>query len=391
MAAEGGEVLLQRLLITDIGQHLGAPGQLRCAAARQEQTGACHQGRQAHAFQGHRFAAGVGARDRHHPQALVHPHTHRHHRVGALAALLPKQQGVAQPLQPQRCQRIGDQLRPHRPQPGAVAGPGQSRIQLAEHLLEMLQRRLLFAHQRAQLLEHGALGFALFSLELPKPVAQGNHRLGLNEHGAAGGGAVVHQTGQLSGQARLHRQHRPAIALGDHVVLQQGRVAAQQIIQAIAAILARGGDLTAQLGQRRAGSIRHTAAVFDAEAQALLELGQGAQSLHHRCGDGAQLRIIDLAAQAPGRSQGGGHIQQLISPGHATFGAELHGALQVCHPLKAEAAFGEPIEGQQFTGLGQPLLAGLEAGSQGQRPADAAASRGAGKARHVLTQPAPLE
>ena len=32
MAAEGGEVLLQRLLIADIRQHLGAPGQARRAA-----------------------------------------------------------------------------------------------------------------------------------------------------------------------------------------------------------------------------------------------------------------------------------------------------------------------------------------------------------------------
>ena len=352
MAAEGGEVLLQRLLITDIGQHLGAPGQLRCAAARQEQTGTGHQGRQAHAFQGHGFAAGVGACDRDHPQALMHPHAHRHHRVGTVAALLPEQQGVSQPLQPQRCQRIGHQLRPHRPQPGAVAGPGQGCIQLEQHLLEMLQRRLLVAHQRTELLEHRALGFALFSFELPQPIAQGNHGLGLDKHRAAGGGAVVHKARQLSGQARLHRQHRPAIALGDHVVLQHGRVTAQQIIQAIAALLASGGDLTAQLGQRRAGSIRHTAAVFDAEAQALLQLRQRAQSLHHRCGDGAQLRIIDLAAQAPGRRQGGGHIQQLISPGHAALGTELHGAPKIRHTLEAQASFGEAIEGQQFTGLG---------------------------------------
>ena len=45
MAAEGGEVLLQRLLIADVGQHLCAPGQTRTTAAGHKQAGPGHQGR----------------------------------------------------------------------------------------------------------------------------------------------------------------------------------------------------------------------------------------------------------------------------------------------------------------------------------------------------------
>ena len=50
VAAEGGEALLQRLLVADVGQHLGAPGQLRRALAGQKQAGPGHQCRQSHAF-----------------------------------------------------------------------------------------------------------------------------------------------------------------------------------------------------------------------------------------------------------------------------------------------------------------------------------------------------
>ena len=111
----------------------------------------------------------------------------------------------------------------------------------------------------------------------------------------------MHQSRQLAGGAGLHRQHRPAIALRDHAVLKQCGVAAQQVVQPIAAFLASRTDLAAQLGQGRAGPIRHAATVFNAEAQALLELRQGAQLIHQRRGGGPQLGIIDLTAQSPRR------------------------------------------------------------------------------------------
>ena len=130
VAAEGGEALLQRLLIADVGQHLAAPGQSRRALAGQKQAGPGHQGRQAHTFQRHRFTAGVRASDRHHPQLRRHPHRHRHHLPALLVSLLPKQQRMAQLHQRQGRQGIGRQLRSHRPQPLAVAGPSQGQIQL---------------------------------------------------------------------------------------------------------------------------------------------------------------------------------------------------------------------------------------------------------------------
>ena len=96
VAAEGGEVLLQRLLIADVGQHRVAPGQLRDAAAGQKQPCPRHQGGQPQAFEGHGFAAGVGAGDGNHPQGRLDLQAHRHHSSAAFLALLPNQQRVAQ-------------------------------------------------------------------------------------------------------------------------------------------------------------------------------------------------------------------------------------------------------------------------------------------------------
>ena len=67
MTAEGGEALLQGLLITDVRQHLGAPWKRRLTGTGKKHARASHEGRKADAFQGHGLAAGVGPRDRHNP------------------------------------------------------------------------------------------------------------------------------------------------------------------------------------------------------------------------------------------------------------------------------------------------------------------------------------
>jgi len=203
---------------------------------------------------------------------------------------------MAQSLQLERRQGVRLQLGTHRPQPGAVAGPGQGEIQLDQDLLKVLERRLFVAHQAAEVLEHRPLGLALLAFELANAVAQGNHRLGLNEDGVPGGGAVVHQTGQLTAGTGLHRQDRPAIALGHHGVLEQRGIAANQFIEAIAALHPHRGQLTAQAGEGRTGTIRHTPPVFNAKAQALLQLRQGPQGLHQGRRHRPELGVIDLTA-----------------------------------------------------------------------------------------------
>ena len=276
MATEGREVLLEGLLIANVRENLLTPGQTRRPFAGHKQARPGHEDRQANAFKGHRFAARVRAGDRHHPQAALHADAHGNDRSASLATFLPEQERMPQPLQLKRRQGIGLQLGAHSSQPSAVSGAGQGEIQLNQDLLQVLERRLLFSHQGAELLEHRPLRLALLAFQLPDPVAQGDHRLGLDKDGVAGGGAVVNQARQLTAGARLHRQDRPAIALGDHRVLKERGVTTNQLIQTITAFHPHGSELTTQAREGRAGAIRHTPPVLNAKAQALLQLRQGA-------------------------------------------------------------------------------------------------------------------
>ena len=160
----------------------------------------------------------------------------------------------------------------------------------------MAEGRLFGADQATELQQHLLLLLPLLAGQHTNPVAQGDHGLGLDEHRAAGGGTVVDQAGQLGGGAGLDRQHGPAVALGHDRVLEQGAVATDQLLQAFAPVRAGGGQLAAQLRQGGTGAIRHPAALLQAEAQPLLQLGQGAQVRHQGRGHGPDRGVFDLAA-----------------------------------------------------------------------------------------------
>ena len=255
----------------------------------------------------------------------------------------------------------------------------------------MAEGRLLGAHQAAELQQHLLLQLPFLAGQHTDPVAQGDHGLGLDKHRAAGGGAVVDQAHQLGGGPGLDRQHRPAVALGHDRVLKEGAVATDQLLQAFAPVGAGGGQLAAQLGQGGTSPIGHPAPLLQAEAQPLLQLGQGAQVRHQGRGYGPDRGVFDLAAQAPGRRQGGGHGQQGQGRGGAALGAEEQGVAQVGHALEGEAPLAEAIEAEQLGGFGQAAAAVLQVGAQGQAGAEGSAGAGAGKRGQVLPQPGPFQ
>ena len=96
MTTEGGQALLEGLLISDVRQHLGTPGQGRLPRTGQKHAGACHQCSEANAFQGDRFATGVRPGDRHHPQPRRHLHRDGNHGWAIRTLVLPHQWWVSQ-------------------------------------------------------------------------------------------------------------------------------------------------------------------------------------------------------------------------------------------------------------------------------------------------------
>ena len=86
VGAEGGQRLLDALLIADVRVDSVEPGEMGFIG-RHVQPGLGHHGQQAHRFQSNGLASGVGAGDQHHPLAPVQIDADRHHVSG--------EQGVA--------------------------------------------------------------------------------------------------------------------------------------------------------------------------------------------------------------------------------------------------------------------------------------------------------
>jgi hypothetical protein len=92
-----------------------------------------------------------------------------------------------------------------------------------------------------------------------------------------------------------------------------------------------------------------------------------------------------------GGGQGGGHLQEGLSSGGAPVGAKGHGVAQVGHPLKTQAPLGETIEGQEFGGFPQQLLAFGRGGGEGQGLAEPLAAGGDSEAGHLAAEAGPLQ
>ena len=84
----------------------------------------------------------------------------------------------------------------------------------------------------------------------------------------------MHLARNLADCPGFHRQHRTAVALSDHTVLQHRAQPPQQLLELIASLLPQPLPLLSQTGQRRTGPVGHPTAILDGELQALLQLGQ---------------------------------------------------------------------------------------------------------------------
>ena len=156
----------------------------------------------------------------------------------------------------------------------------------------------------------------------------------------------------MANRASLHRQHRPAMAFGNHGVLQLGRPAPHDILQTISPLLAQALPLQTQARQGRAGAVSHPAALLKGELETLLQLREGGHGVEQLSAQRSQIRVNDLTAQPACSSQGVGHLQQLLSIGNAALAAAFQHRIQVVNPLETEPTLGDPIEARQLNRAG---------------------------------------
>ena len=81
VGGEGGQALLDGLLVANVRVHFLKGGKLRAHGPRNVQAALGHQGHEAQGFQGDGLAAGVGACDDQRGKLLTQPQGAGHHRV----------------------------------------------------------------------------------------------------------------------------------------------------------------------------------------------------------------------------------------------------------------------------------------------------------------------
>ena len=187
VTAEGGEALLQRLFIADICQNLGAPRQGRHPCTGQQQSCPGHQRRQTDAFEGHRLSAGVGSRDRHHPQVRRHLNRNRHHRRPTGTLVLPDQQRMPQGLEAERCLRGSLHARSGAAEEATVTASGQGQIQLQQDRHQLREHRVFVCHGGAERAQHLAFLLPDSPLQVGQSITDREYGAGFDEHRAARG------------------------------------------------------------------------------------------------------------------------------------------------------------------------------------------------------------
>ena len=233
MATEGGEVLLEGLLIANVGQHQRSPWQPGRAGAEHRQPCAGHEEGQTQAFENDGLAACIGSGDGHHPLVGMHLDVHRHHVGPTTSLLLPHQQWMTQLPQQDGflsypnnipsymgVQAGLQKVRLRATHGGPIATPRQGHVKPQQGSASVQKVLGIISHQSTELPQHLLLLLVLLGLQITDAVSQGHQHPRFHKQGAAGGGAVMNQPGQLVQGARFEGQHGAPMAGGDDGVLQ---------------------------------------------------------------------------------------------------------------------------------------------------------------------------
>ena len=158
----------------------------------------------------------------------------------------------------------------------------------------------------------------------------------------------------------LDRQHRPAMAFGDHGVLQNRAKPPEHLLQLVSTLLTKPMPLLAKTGERSTGPVGNTTAFLESELQSLLKLRQRHHPFDQSRANRTQVRLIDLPAQAPRCGEGFSHPQELFPRCDTSFTAAQQHWTQIHHTAKTQSPFTEVIKNHHLHGFGESLAARSE-------------------------------
>ena len=369
MPRKGRQVLLDALLVADIGMHLGEQEHPAVGSAGNRQPGTHHEHQQTEGFEGHALAAGVGTAD---DQQLVCRLQAQIDRLGILrmqtAVGAAHEQRMAGPEQGDF--RRGGQLRRHGTgHPGKMAA-GRAHVETCQYPLIVAQSVPLVADTGGQAPQNALLFALLLALQGLQFVIPGEDRIGLDEQGLAAGRLVMHQAFDSALGIGSHRHHVPAVALGDDAILKDAveAILVQQILQGTANPGPQPLDAVTQFAQLEGGAVENVAARPDAVPQFARQCRTGGQTR----GPGRQPNRVgrrsEIATAVGRRFEARQHVQQIFARQPGPFAVELPQRLR---QIPAAAQGGATVAFQQaghLRHLGQGLGGLLRLGQRLQLP-----------------------
>ena len=250
MAGEGGKALLNALLVADIHQKFIKHTDLAALVSRDQKTALCHSAQQTGGFQGDRLTAGVRAGD---DKGIVFPAQCNIHRN----TLLRVDQRVA------GANQVEGRIRPHSWFEGLQFQRKprfrQQDVNFQHGLVAVLELRLNGGHLCGKGHQNALDLLCLLCAVLQNAGVCLHHSLRFHEHRSARRGYIVDDTAHFAAVFALDRHNIPAVAHGNHTLLQVfgGIHIAHHAFQPVADAVFGGADLFAQLCQRAGGGIRH--------------------------------------------------------------------------------------------------------------------------------------
>ncbi len=349
VGGEGGEALLQALLVADVHEELGGEVERR-ALGGHEEPGLGHEHREAQGLEQRGLAAHVGAGEQ--QDAVLGGELEV---VGDGAG----DEGVAGVGQ-----AVGARLEagPGEPPVLGQAGGGAGEVELDEGLEGF--RQLGVVGQNPRELEEDAVDLGLLlQAQAGELVVERHHAGGLEEDRHPGVRLVEHDARDLVLGAGLHRDHVAVAPDGDEPVLDGAGVAVHEAVEPVLDALAQRVERGADLAQARAGRVAHVAGLVErlpdpaAEEGVLADAGRdGLEPLPD-----LQQLVLELGGglEAVRDAQQVEALQPPPLPGHGQRRAQVADAPQTVAVGHGLGHQGLLLEGLLEAGLGAQAQRGL--------------------------------
>ena len=304
MRGEGGERLLDALLVADIRVNMLEQADLRLLVCRDVQAGSRHQAQKPQRLERHGFAARVWAGDDQRVVVVADGDVDRHGLV-LVEQRVPRAQQAAAARALHEHRRRGVHLK-------RQLGAREDEVERDERVVILLDCIFIQCDLVRQLSQNALDLGLLAALEHLDLVVDLHDLLWLDEHGRAGGRGIVHEARDVAAVLGLDRHNVTPVALGDDGLLQiLGPLARDQAVQGLAHLARDAPQLAADGQQLGACAVRDLLLRDDRGRDRFLERPVAGKQAEDRRERGLFLVLRVVHQRAARGLQQARHVEQL--------------------------------------------------------------------------------